>query len=167
MREHHYRARLSWNGNLGPGTTSYERYDREFSVGIERKPELLGSAAAVFRGNATRHDPEDWLLAALAGCHMLAYLALCARRGVIVVAYEDDASGTLTLDGRGGGRFTSAILRPTVTIADPSQGSLARAQHEEAHERCFIASSVAFPVTVDATIRVASPAGETSAGVLA
>jgi organic hydroperoxide reductase OsmC/OhrA len=106
---------------LGPGTTSYERCGREFSVGIERRPEPLGSAAAVFRGNATRHDPEDWLLAALAGGHMPSYLALCARRGVIVVAYEDDASGTLMLDGRGGGRCMSAVPRPTVTIADPSQ----------------------------------------------
>src|SRR5574338_1195408 len=139
MREHHYALLLSWTGQRG-GTRSYESYGRDFGVSIAAKAERQGSADPIFRGDAARHTPEDWLLAAIAGCHMLSYLALCARHGVVVLAYEDDASGTLALDGSGGGRFTSALLRPVATVADESQAQLARELHEAAHGRCFIAS---------------------------
>ena len=164
MREHRYGLRLNWTGQPRAGTTSYESYGRNFGVSIEGKTELLGSADPTFRGEAARHTPEDWLLAAIAGCHMLSYLALCARRGVVVLAYEDDASGTMVLDGSGGGRFTSALLRPVATVADEAQAHLARELHETAHERCFIASSVSFPVIVDPTIRSAAAAGGARAG---
>ena len=151
MHAHHYRAQLIWSGNRGPGTTTYESYGRDFAVRVANKPDLPGSAAHVFRGDANRHDPEDWLLAALAGCHMLSYLALCARRGVVVVAYEDEAAATLVAEVPG--RFTTAVLRPAVTVAGSAQVALAQELHAEAHARCFIANSVAFPVTVDASIR--------------
>lgn len=151
MHAHHYRAQLTWSGNRGPGTITYESYGRDFAVRVANKPDLPGSADRAFRGDANRHDPEDWLLAALAGCHMLSYLALCARRGVVVVAYEDDALATLVPEAPG--RFTTAVLRPAVTVAGSSHVALAQELHAEAHARCFIANSVAFPVTVDATIR--------------
>lgn len=155
MREHWYHARLRWDGNRGDGTSAYGGYSRNFSVHIAGKPTLLGSAHHAFRGDAGVHDPEEWLLAALAGCHMLAYLALCARRGVAVVGYEDAPDGTLVIDHEGGGRFDRVTLRPIVTVADPETESLACELHEGAHRQCFIASSVAFPVTVDATVRSA------------
>jgi organic hydroperoxide reductase OsmC/OhrA len=153
MRSHEYRAHLQWDGNLGEGTSSYASYGRQYRVLVDGKPEIQGSANPVFRGDGARHDPEDLFLAAISSCHMLSYLALCARHGVRVVAYEDRASGTLELDGSGGGRFREVILRPEVTI---SAGDVTRATqlHDTAHEQCFIASSCSVPIHHEPVIRV-------------
>jgi organic hydroperoxide reductase OsmC/OhrA len=75
---------------------------------------------------------------------MLSYLAECARAGIEVASYEDQASGLMTItDGRM--RFTEVTLAPRVVIA---AGDLdkATALHEKAHAVCFIANSVNFPV---------------------
>lgn len=159
---HRYEAALSWTGNEGPGTSDYRSYGRSYTVAIAGKPELQGSADPTFRGDAALHNPEDLFLAAIAGCHMLSYLALCARRGVRVIAYEDRASGVLTLE-EGGGRFTELELNPIVTVAGEGAGAeaapdveLAERLHETAHEQCFIASSVSVPIRCNPTIRTAA-----------
>lgn len=85
---------------------------------------------------------------------MLAYLALCARNGVRVVAYEDAASGTLAFD-EDGGRFTEVVLAPKVTVAPDADRALALRLHATAHERCFIARSCSVPVRHQATVTVA------------
>jgi hypothetical protein len=74
-------------------------------------------------------------------CHMLTYLALCARNGIHIVAYEDAATGTMETTADGGGRFTEVVLHPSVTIAQGDAG-LAAALPDKAHALCFIASSV-------------------------
>ena len=153
MRSHEYRTHLHWDGNLGEGTSTYAGYGRQYRVLIDGKPELSGSANPIFRGDAARHDPEDLFLAAISSCHMLSYLALCARNGVRVVAYEDRASGTLELDSSGGGRFREVTLRPEVTI-EGSDMERAAHLHETAHEQCFIASSCSVPIRHEAVIRV-------------
>jgi organic hydroperoxide reductase OsmC/OhrA len=153
---HTYSARLVWDGNLGDGTTSYAKYGRQYRVLMEGKPELAGSADAAFRGNAARHNPEDLFVAALSSCHLLSYLALCARNGVNVVAYEDDASGVMTLTPDGGGAFDQVTLRPKVTIAAGGDEKKALELHEKAHEQCFIANSVKIPVHHEATVSVDS-----------
>jgi organic hydroperoxide reductase OsmC/OhrA len=155
MKSHEYRSHLIWNGNRGDGTATYAGYGRDYAISIDGKPELHGSANAAFRGDPAVHDPEDLFLAAISSCHMLSYLALCARGGIQVVAYEDDAQGTLVLNASGGGRFEEVTLRPVVTIAagDPD---VAQRLHEKAHELCFIASSCSVPIHHQATIRVAA-----------
>jgi organic hydroperoxide reductase OsmC/OhrA len=143
-KEHHFAAHVVWTGAAQGGTTSYDAYSREYRVEIEGKPALTGTAAAVFKGDAAKHNPEDLLVAALSGCHLLSYLALSARAGIEVVRYEDQASGLMAIkDGRM--RFTEVTLAPQVTIA---AGDLdkAIALHEAAHGQCFIANSVNFPV---------------------
>ena len=104
----------------------------------------------MFRGDASRHNPEQLLLAALATCHMLSYLALCAREQLAVTAYSDSATATMTEEG-GAGRFVTASLHPVVTI-DDDRLDLAMELHHLAHEQCFIANSVNFPVTRQATV---------------
>ena len=151
---HTYTARLIWKGNHGEGTASYQVYGREYRILIDGKPNLLGTADPAFRGVRDRHNPEELFLASLSSCHMLSYLALCARQGIRVVAYEDDASGTLELRADGGGRFTEVTLRPRVTIADAKHEAVARELHAVAHDRCFIANSVSVPVHHDAAVRV-------------
>lgn len=153
---HEYNAQLVWTGNTGEGTRTYAGYGRNHDIRIADKPDLALSADKVFRGDPARHNPEDLLVAALSGCHMLAYLALCAREGVNVLAYEDRASGTLVTNPDGGGRFESVMLSPVVTIAPDSDEQQALELHDTAHAQCFIANSCSIPVRHRPTIRVAA-----------
>lgn len=152
---HEYAARLVWDGNTGTGTATYAGYGRKHRVLIDGKPDLEGSADPMFKGDADRPNPEDLFLAAIATCHMLSYLALCAREGVNVVAYEDEVRGTLEFDGRGGGKFTGVVLRPVVTITAESDPELARQLHEKAHEQCYVAASCSVPIVQEPTVRSA------------
>lgn len=153
--DHRYPAHLVWEGNRGEGTADYATYGREHVVRIAGKPDLAASADPAFRGDPERHNPEDLLVAALSSCHMLSYLALCARTRIVVTAYEDRAEGTMREDGRGGGRFVEVVLRPVVTIANEGQRAKAEALHARARELCFIASSCNFPVRHEAVVEVA------------
>ena len=152
-REHHYAAHLVWDGNRGDGTSSYTSYGRQYRVAIAGKPDIVGTADTAFRGEADKHNPEDLFLAAISSCHMLSYLALCARQGINVLAYEDEAKGTMREDGKGGGRFEEVTLHPVVTIADAKDIDRATQLHERAHELCFIASSCSVPIHHQATVR--------------
>jgi organic hydroperoxide reductase OsmC/OhrA len=154
MKEHHYHAQLVWDGNRGDGTGTYEGYGREHHIAIAGKATLQGSSDAAFRGDASRHNPEDLFVSAIAACHMLMYLALCARSGIRVIAYADDARGTMRLNERGGGRFEDVVLQPVVTIADADNRDRALQLHERAHELCFIANSCSVPIRHDARIEV-------------
>lgn len=152
---HEYDARLIWDGNLGQGTADYAGYGRQYRILVDGKPELTGSADPAFRGDAKRHNPEDHFLAAISACHMLSYLALCARKRLVVLAYEDAAHGTMTTTADGGGRFEQVTLRPIVTIAAGQDEALAVRLHEAAHKVCFIANSCSVPIRHEATIRTA------------
>lgn len=151
---HRYAAHIVWDGNLGDGTSSSASYGRRYHVQVDGKPDLQGTADPAFRGEPDRHNPEDLFLAAVSACHLLTYLALCAQHGVRVVAYRDAATGTLTTDSRGGGRFVEVILQPQVTVADPAHAARAEALHDSAHELCFIANSVSVPIRLRATVQV-------------
>lgn len=151
---HEYAAALTWTGNHGNGTVQYDDYGREFSVRMDGKPELLGSADPGFRGDASRHNPEDLLLVAISSCHMLSYLALCARHRISVLAYTDDATATMALSADGSGRFTSATLHPRAVVRDAAQVERAMALHERAHALCFIANSCNFPIAHAASVSV-------------
>jgi peroxiredoxin-like protein len=151
---HHFSAKLTWTGAAKGSTSSYESYSRDHLIEVPGKPPLPGSADKVFRGDASRHNPEDLLVVSLSSCHMLTYLAEAARAGVHVVAYSDDASGTMQLQN-GRMRFTEVSLRPQVVVAKDSDPAQAQRLHERAHEHCFIANSVNFPVSCDAHVSVA------------
>lgn len=97
-------------------------------------------------GTPARHNPEELFVAALAGCHLLWYLHLCAVNGVIVTAYTDAAEGEMQETPGGAGRFVRVTLRPTVELPAGSDTGLARRLHASAHAHCFLANSVNFPV---------------------
>jgi organic hydroperoxide reductase OsmC/OhrA len=153
-KEHHYEAHITWTGAAGGGTRTYQGYSREYRAESPGKPPVTGSADPAFRGDPTLHNPEDMLVLSLSACHMLSYLALAALEGLEVVAYEDNASGTMQQEGKGG-RFTEVVLRPRVTLAPGSDLERGEALHEEAHRTCFIANSVNFPVRHEAEVRCA------------
>jgi len=153
-KAHHYEAKLTWTGAAAGPTRDYKSYSREYRVEFDGKPPMTGSADPAFRGDPALHNPEELLLVALSSCHMLSYLALAALEGLEVVAYEDAAGGTMQQEGRGG-RFTEVVLRPRVLLAPGSDPARAETLHEDAHETCFIANSVNFPVRHEATVSCA------------
>jgi organic hydroperoxide reductase OsmC/OhrA len=148
--KHHYEIRLVWNGD---NTTDYKTYSRQHRMSIDGKADVVMTADAAFRGDASKHNPEDLLVAAVSSCHMLSYLALCAKYGINVLSYEDEATGVMEEDGKGGGKFTQVVIRPRVKIADASQIERAQQLHHRAHEQCFIASSVNFEIVNGAEVR--------------
>jgi len=157
VNTHGYQVSVEWIGNRGTGTSGYREYGRELIVkagGGDLKHDIEASADTPFRGDADRWNPEELLLAALAQCHMLSYLFMAVRSEVNVVAYSDDAEGTIEQVDLGG-RFTQVVLHPVVTVAQEEMVDRAFAAHAEAHRTCFIANSVNFPVLVEPTIVVA------------
>jgi organic hydroperoxide reductase OsmC/OhrA len=150
-KQHHYQVEVKWTGNKGEGTKTYRSYGRDHAIETAGKPAIAGSSDPAFRGDKTRHNPEDLLVASLSACHMLAYLHLCAVNGVVVMDYIDSASGVMEQTENGGGHFVSVTLKPRVTISE-GDPALAQRLHENAHHICFIASSVNFPVETKAEI---------------
>jgi organic hydroperoxide reductase OsmC/OhrA len=155
-REHNYQVDVRWTGNTGTGTSGYRGYGREHDIVAAGKPMIQGSADPTFRGTPDRWNPEELLVASLSQCHMLSYLSLCARDGVLVTDYQDSARGVMETAG-GGGHFTEVVLHPVVVVTDASMAEKAAALHHEAHEVCFVASSVNFPVRHEPSIQVRTP----------
>jgi len=146
-REHQYRITTTWTGNLGTGTSDYRAYSRNHEIKIlgKRAP-IPGSSDQAFRGDPARYTPEELLVASLSTCHMLWFLHLCADAGIVVTEYEDAAHGFMAEHPDGSGEFTRVVLRPRVVITDLARLSDAAALHHRAHDLCFIARSVNFPV---------------------
>lgn len=151
---HTYRLAVSWTGNRGTGTSGYRAYGRDVLLQASGKPDLAASADPAFRGDGSRWNPEELLLAALSECHLLSYLHSAVRHGIVVVDYVDEPEGSMDQVGDGG-RFTDVLLRPRVTITDPSRVAEAAALHAEASANCFIAASVNFLVRHDPVVVVA------------
>lgn len=151
---HRYACTMEWTGNRGTGTSGYRDYDRSYDVSAAGKPTLAGSADATFRGEREKWNPEEMLLAALSSCHMLSYLHVCADAGIVVTDYADTAEGSMELSSDGSGRFLTVTLRPRVVVSE-SDAETAQILHHLAHEKCFIANSVNFPVAVEAVVVVA------------
>ncbi len=145
-KTHRYEVTVEWTGNKGTGTSGYRAYDRDYEITSGTKPPVAGSSDPAFRGDAARWCPEELLVAALAACHKLWYLHLCAVAGVIVTDYVDRAAGEAEMNPDGTGRFVRAVLKPEVTIAPDSDADKALALHKDAHAKCLIALSVNFPV---------------------
>ena len=154
MSNHQYKATITWTGNQGSGTSGYRAYGRNHVINIGGKPEILGSSDPSFRGDATRYNPEEMLVASISTCHMLWYLHLCAEAGVIVVDYVDNATGIMAETADGGGYFSDVTLHPTVVVTDVAMVDKANEIHHKANKMCFIANSVNFPVHHQPTCRV-------------
>ena len=156
MMHHAYSLTLEWTGNSGNGTDHYRSYKRDHIIRIANKPDLLGSSDPTFRGDPSRHNPEDLLLAALSACHMMSYLHVCVMNGIVVTAYTDNTTGSMETSDDGSGRFTEVVLHPEIVVRDASMIEKANELHHRAHELCFIANSVNFPVRCDATCSAGS-----------
>jgi len=148
MSEHH--AALRWKRTSSEFT--YESYNRAHDVLFkDGKIVLPSSSAPEFRGDYERVDPEEAYVASLSACHMLTFLAICARKRLILDVYEDEASGWLEKGGSGKLWMTRVILRPRVRFADGT--AVIETQltelHHQAHAECFIANSVKTDVSIE------------------
>ena len=147
MSEH--RASLRWR--RGEAAFTYETYTRDHVWRFPGGVEVPASSAPEFRGNAARVDPEAALVAALSSCHMLTFLAIAARKRIVIESYDDDAVGVLEKNADGKLAVTRVVLRPKVVFgegASVSKEDLERLHHRS-HEECFIANSVKTEVTVE------------------
>lgn len=153
-KQHQYNLTITWTGNKGEGTSTYRSYDRSHTISAENKSDVLASSDPAFRGDKTRYNPEELLVASLSSCHMLWYLHLCAEAGIVVVEYTDKAAGTMVETADGGGHFTEVTLYPLVIVAEESMIAKANELHHQANKLCFIAKSCNFPVHHQPTCRV-------------
>ncbi len=144
-QEHLFQSQLTWTGASAGPTETYRSYSREYQVEVDGKVTLTGSAAPPYLGDPALHNPEDLLLAAVAACHLLSYLALAARNGIQVTHYTDQSTATMKIkDGKM--RIVEAVLRPKVTVVKGTDIDKAERLHQLANQECFIANSVNFPV---------------------
>lgn len=154
--ERAYEVVVEWVGNRGTGTSDYRAYGRDHIIGVTGKTPIPGSADPAFRGDPTRWNPEELLIASLSACHKLWYLHLCAVSGIGVLAYRDRATGLMVEDASTGGRFSRVILHPHVTVRSDDDIAIAEGLHRDAHAKCFIARSVNFPVEHEAIVERAT-----------
>ena len=151
MAQHDYTSRVVWTGNKGEGTARYNAYDRTWNVETPGKPAIHCSNDPLLGGDPALHNPEDMLLSALAACHMLWYLHLASDAGIAVTAYQDDPVGHGESAPSGAGRFLAATLRPQITVPVGTDLAKADAIHHEISKVCYIARSVTFPLSYQAS----------------
>jgi len=151
QKKHTYTSSLAWTGNTGEGTTTYRSYERSYEISIDNKATLLGSSDPAFRGDLTRHNPEEMLLMSVSSCHMLWFLHFCSEAGVIVAEYTDAASAIMVEEANGSGYFTETTLKPHVVVAKEIMLDKLNDLHHKANKYCFIANSVKFPIKHEGT----------------
>ena len=144
MSEH--RASVAWERTTED--FSYEAYSRNHTWTFENGLEVAASAAPGFRGDPSRVDPEAAFVAALSSCHMLTFLAIAARKRLVVDDYHH-AVGYLEKDEGGKLAITRVILRPQVTFREPPAPAVVERMHHTSHEECFLARSVKTEVRVE------------------
>lgn len=146
MSEHH--ATVEWE--RGAVEFEYRSYSRDHTWKFEGGVRVSASSAPEYLGNANLVDPEKAYVAALASCHMLTFLAIAARKRLVVDRYRDAAVGFLEKNADGKLAVTRVVLHPKVLFGShaPSPEGLARI-HELSHKECFIANSVRTSVTFE------------------
>lgn len=154
MKTHNYKAIIEWTGNKGTGTDNYKNYERDHTVSIENKVDILSSSDPAFRGDKTKHNPEDLFVSSLSSCHMLWYLHFCSVNNIVVVEYTDYVTGIMIEEADGKGKFIEVTLHPTIVVTSTEMVEKAKELHHKANEYCFIANSVNFPIKHSPTVLV-------------
>ncbi len=150
MSEH--KVTLTWKRTTPD--FSYATYNRDHVWTFDGGVEVKASAAPAYKGNPAFVDPEEAFVASLSSCHMLTFLALATKHKLVVDRYVDRAVGHLEKDDRGRLAITRVELHPEIGFGGgaPPAADLLDRLHHEAHEQCFIASSVRTEVTVESPV---------------
>lgn len=146
-----YLATIRWN--RGDAKFTDNRYSRahrwEFDGGVEIPGSSSPHSVRIPFSDPAAVDPEEALVAAISSCHMLSFLYLAAKQGIVVDSYVDRAVGVMEKNERGKLAVTRVTLRPDIRFASPVPKSDLEKLHHEAHEECYIANSVRTEITVE------------------
>lgn len=136
-----HQASVQWaRGGADP---SYDTYPRNHTWAFEGGPVVPASAAPAYKGGAGCIDPEEALVAAAASCHMLTFLAIAAKKGLVVDSYRDQAVGHMEKNAEGQIAITRIELNPEVRFGgEAPDGEALERMHHSAHRNCFIANSI-------------------------
>ncbi|MBK8399169.1 MAG: OsmC family protein [Leptospiraceae bacterium] len=129
----------------------YETYDRTHQIQFAGGQTLSNSAAKDFLGNEEYSNPEELLVAALSSCQMLTFLAIAAKKKLIVKEYTDKSVGILEKGSNGKLQITKIYLRPHIRFTKettPTEEVFAKL-HETAHINCFIGNSISSEVIIE------------------
>jgi organic hydroperoxide reductase OsmC/OhrA len=150
-----YRVTIDWQGRATPEEFLKGRYSREhrwtFDGGAVVEASSSPSVVRAPWSNPSHVDPEEAFVAAISSCHMLTFLYLASKAGLVVNHYRDDAVGVMTKTAQGVEWVSRVTLAPQITYAgnQPSAEQLGELHHE-AHRQCFIANSVKTEIVVAA-----------------
>ncbi len=149
MAEHIAVIRWRNGGPDFPGGKYSRLHTWEFDGGVQVRGSAAPSVVPAPWSDPTAVDPEEALVAAIASCHMLTFLYLAGKAGLVVESYDDRAVGYLTKQPGGVPWVSRAELRPRIRFSgrEPSAEELAELHHK-AHEQCFIAQSVKTEIVV-------------------
>jgi organic hydroperoxide reductase OsmC/OhrA len=146
MTEHRYTAAVRWE--RGDAVFTDNRYSRahvwRFDGGTEVPASSSPHVVRLPFSIEAAVDPEEAFVASLSSCHMLSFLYVAAKRGFRADRYLDEAVGVLSKNTAGKLAMTSVTLHPRVDFSGdkrPSREELDQ-MHHQAHEDCYIASSV-------------------------
>lgn len=145
-----YESHLRWT-RATPDFT-YDTYDRTHVLRLGSGTTLDAAAAPEYKGDASKANPEELLVAALSSCHMLSFLAIAARKRLTVDSYTDHARGSMSKNDKGKLWVSEVTLTPHVVFALPVTQETLDALHAQAHAECFIASSVKTAITIAARV---------------
>ena len=141
-----YTANIVWErGEQDFLANRYSRAHRwRFDGGVEVPASSSPHVVPLPWSDAQGVDPEEAFVASLSSCHMLWFLSLAAKQGFRVDSYADHALGVMARNAEGRLAMTEVLLRPRVVFGGEPQPTPEQltALHEEAHEECFIATSV-------------------------
>jgi organic hydroperoxide reductase OsmC/OhrA len=139
MSEH--KSKISWQRDSNDFT--YDSYNRDHHWQFENGVSIEASSAPDFLGTADRVDPEEAFVASLSSCHMLTFLAICARKRIVVESYQDNAVGFLEKNADGKLAISKVILSPRIKFAgETPSADVMHKLHDRSHHECFIANSV-------------------------
>ncbi len=127
------------------------KYSAEHTVTYNSDHQVVADAAPDWGGASGNTNPEQALAAALSSCHMMTFLALCAKAGWPVASYHDYAEAHLGKSPKGLMCVTRIDLNPVVqfdTGFDVDAKKLSDMQ-DRAHRYCFVANSLADFVEVN------------------
>ena len=153
-----YTAEISWqrNGEYFLGNRYSRRHEMRFDGGAVVAGSSSPQVVPLPMSDASAVDPEEAFVASLSSCHMLWFLSIAGKHKFCVDSYIDAASGVMARNADGKMAMTLVTLRPEVTFSGdklPTRADI-DALHREAHEACYIASSVKAEVRCEAVYPV-------------
>lgn len=125
----HYGVGMRWSG------------EKRGILSAAGKPDVEVASPPEFHGPPGVWSPQDLLVAAVDACVMTTFLSAVQRRGLDLVSYECEASGTLEM-ADGSFRLTRIVLKPRIAVGRPEQQEAALVAFKEAESGCIIARSI-------------------------